>query len=707
MKRCEKNAKRIISLLFSFVLVLGSMPSALLFASTDAAQTQADAISAQAEEGVTLKEGNYAEWIDRLADLPDYALEFYDWLIENTDGDGVDDMLIDPTTATLDSGDYIQVVGELTETIPCPVDDVYDTANVSQVGTQLAREAASANFDEAADYLAAVYCAFDRDHPEVFWLSGRHGYMSSWNIEFVFKNGSWEVVLTQSFYMTLVTSSVNVIASEYSDPSDIYANIAVRDEAVDTILDGVKGTTRLEQIQYLNQWLTEHNCYNSSSNLSSIASDCRSCISALTGCSGSTGPVCEGYARAFKVLCDELDIPCVLVDGEATSGSGGGAHMWNYVQMDDGKWYAVDVTWNDPKVSGASDPNATVSGYEREDYLLVGSSTVIGGLSFGKSHEVENIVGPTVIAFTNGPILEEKAYAENADLFDLYGANMNLGNSLDMNFFIEKAGIAEGTEYYVKIVKSYADGRADVVKTIASTDWLAYGNYYYVTFEGISAKEMNDEITVQVFYGETDKAASTLWTDSIRKYAERMLPKSTADTERTLYVNMLNYGAEAQEFFEYGADELANEGIDAYQSYAIQTVTYENEQVKGEGYLGSSLVLKNTLILAFAFNDDLVGSDDYAIVTFTDHRGVEKSVRIEGSDFVPNISANVSFVYVDAQKVADGRQLIACTVYDSDGRIITSASDSIESYVARNAAKEPFYKSILEFSDAAYAYLHR
>ena len=57
---------------------------------------------------------------------------------------------------------------------------------------------------------------------------------------------------------------------------------------------------------------------------------------------GDGGVVCEGYAKSFKILCDEFDIPCVLVSGDA-----GGAHMWNYVQLDDGKWYLVDATWDD------------------------------------------------------------------------------------------------------------------------------------------------------------------------------------------------------------------------------------------------------------------------------------------------------------------------------------------------------------------------
>jgi len=37
--------------------------------------------------------------------------------------------------------------------------------------------------------------------------------------------------------------------------------------------------------------------------------------------------VCEGYAEAFKLICDKEGIPCICVSGYA-----GGAHAWNYVK---------------------------------------------------------------------------------------------------------------------------------------------------------------------------------------------------------------------------------------------------------------------------------------------------------------------------------------------------------------------------------------
>ncbi len=62
--------------------------------------------------------------------------------------------------------------------------------------------------------------------------------------------------------------------------------------------------------------------------------------------------VCEGYARAFKYLMDASGIPCVLVSGTATNSQGEEEnHAWNYVQINE-NWYAVDVTWDDPIITG-------------------------------------------------------------------------------------------------------------------------------------------------------------------------------------------------------------------------------------------------------------------------------------------------------------------------------------------------------------------
>ena len=70
-----------------------------------------------------------------------------------------------------------------------------------------------------------------------------------------------------------------------------------------------------------------------------------------------TNVVCEGYAKAFKYLCDlsdfESGIGCILVTGKMNGGTGEGDHMWNIVAMDDRQNYLVDVTNCDAGTIGA------------------------------------------------------------------------------------------------------------------------------------------------------------------------------------------------------------------------------------------------------------------------------------------------------------------------------------------------------------------
>ena len=58
--------------------------------------------------------------------------------------------------------------------------------------------------------------------------------------------------------------------------------------------------------------------------------------------------VCDGYAKTFYFLCKMNGIDCIMVTGTATNSNGKTeAHAWNKVKIND-KWYAVDVTWDDP-----------------------------------------------------------------------------------------------------------------------------------------------------------------------------------------------------------------------------------------------------------------------------------------------------------------------------------------------------------------------
>lgn len=95
--------------------------------------------------------------------------------------------------------------------------------------------------------------------------------------------------------------------------------------------------------------------------------------------------VCDGYAKSFKMLCDLYDIPCIIVSGEAIQGDEAEAHAWNYVQMEDGYWYAVDTTWDDKE-----------NGKVTQNYFLVGSLSAPrpAAKMFSETHRPDGFFSP-------------------------------------------------------------------------------------------------------------------------------------------------------------------------------------------------------------------------------------------------------------------------------------------------------------------------
>jgi hypothetical protein len=184
------------------------------------------------------------------------------------------------------------------------------------------------------------------------------------------------------------------------------------------------------------------------------------------------------------------------------------------------------------------------------------------------------------------------------------------------------------------------------------------------------------------------------------------LANSTNEEFKTALVDMLNYGAAAQVKFEYKTDELVNSGLtEAQKALATSTMKIvENKRTVSDYnyFIGSNLRLGNRTNLLFAFNN-IVAENCYVLFTWTDHKGEDHEVKT-----IFTTTANGDYaVELDQLVVADARQLVTCTVYDSNGNIIVVATDSIEGNIARvSAACQVLYESFMKFSDSAYAYLH-
>ena len=143
--------------------------------------------------------------------------------------------------------------------------------------------------------------------------------------------------------------SYTVYLAPLEENGDYLQDDATKDEVDDmllaieektaTILENANGSN-YQKIQYIHNWLIDNVKYDSTY----IKENNRNIYGTLIN--GEV--VCEGYAKTFKYLMDKLEIPCIIVSGEAVNSEGTSEnHMWNYVKINN-VWYSVDVTWDDP-----------------------------------------------------------------------------------------------------------------------------------------------------------------------------------------------------------------------------------------------------------------------------------------------------------------------------------------------------------------------
>ncbi len=511
------------------------------------------------EGTVELIDGVAVQWIDRLkleGEEYRFAREFYNNLIEWTDNDGVEDWLIEDQYHT---GDKL----------------VYKFASVSEIAENYdtAKAIALDKLQKYAPYVLAVLSAFDRDHSEVFWLEGSASWYYSHGGNIV---GS-TATCNANLYFVLENSDTDIRQESYRTEASIRDAILERDNAIKGILSETEGMSDYEMLTYFNDTLTKTNEYNHivGGLVSGTAyPDAWECISALKGGIGVDGPVCEGYARAFKVLCDMVDIPCVLVDGYAktnTSSTGEG-HMWNYVQAEDDKWYAVDVTWNDPLISTISAAN---SGLENDTWFMIGADTVVKNMAFIESHPVNNLVYSSSISFINGPVLSSSKYimpmvtptpmpsaTPTATPFEpvmpddspvtLLGRSLTLSDDISVNFYMEFDNSVDRNNVEVRF--TLANGRSKTIalnNAIETMDDSRFsGKTSYCFKYDVYATEMNQKITAKVYEGDMLQGTYDF---SVEQYYNTLINENEYKedtTTKALADSMMTYGEKAQLYFD-------------------------------------------------------------------------------------------------------------------------------------------------------------
>ena len=341
-------------------------------------------------------------WIDRIHNMPDYLLDFYNRYclmvseviaggtncLSDPDNDFINAVHLGENSSSLV---ICQITRKIEYSFPADV-DYMDPYAKQQYALAAVNNDINENVlplrSEVSTFMPYLFLCMNYDNPQAFWIGNNLNWGATYSYSWNFMQCAARDTVQYTFYILfkIKNNSFDYRIDKFRSAKAVKDGVKEFNALVSNILDSVPNTNRYEQVRYLNNWLTTHNCYSSAVGEDDFPEISFSPITALRGTVGTEGPVCEGYSRAFKVLCDKLDIPCILAVGNARAAMNAKPenHMWNELKMDDGLWYAVDVTWNDPVRIGNY---AVQSGYENEFWLLLGKNDIVGpNLTFAKSH---------------------------------------------------------------------------------------------------------------------------------------------------------------------------------------------------------------------------------------------------------------------------------------------------------------------------------
>ena len=248
--------------------------------------------------------------------------------------------------------------------------------------------------DDVKTAIQAASDAFSYDYPQAFWFRGsNYGYRVS-----CVRDGSSSTGYRGTFKnFTFKPANREISENSHTRMGDFMGGVQ---SAVAELNEQTLGMDMEQKIKRIHDYICQRVTYRNDNTLwvHSAASLFLDADPAF---------VCEGYAKSMKIFCYYMGINCACVSGTARGTSSGtpGAHMWNYVQMDDGNWYLVDATWDDVGTPPSS------------RYLLVGRSTKGQYITIGEER-VEYTSFSTTSAETAGPVfilpvLAEESYADN------------------------------------------------------------------------------------------------------------------------------------------------------------------------------------------------------------------------------------------------------------------------------------------------------
>lgn len=192
-----------------------------------------------------------------------------------------------------------------------------DINNIIEYGTEYKTEIdiSEDGYAVTPDELKTVIDVYTRDYTGHFWFN------KSWSYSYYLNDKSIKIVTKIHMYCYAGREETALAKQKY-------------DSAADKLIAGITpDIPEFERELILHDRLADHIAYEDGDR-----------VHDAYGALINGKAVCEGYTKAFQYLLQKVGIQSFM----ATGTGNGDLHAWNIVRID-GKYYNVDLTWDDQK----------------------------------------------------------------------------------------------------------------------------------------------------------------------------------------------------------------------------------------------------------------------------------------------------------------------------------------------------------------------
>ncbi len=412
--------------------------------------------------------------------------------------------------------------------------------------------AAQQKLDELSSVdVEKVAHAVEDEHPyEAFWIYnltvGEYGFDFSYDPSDDTVKITDKVVFSVTFGTIKEVSPNRELCDEQVDPEIMKSMSKVKGVAAQ-IVEECKGLDDFHKLKEYRRRICEMVNYDYETAAGDIIRGLPYTLINVFDGDENTLAVCEGYAEAFKYLCDLTDfdndsIYCILVWGNMD----GCAHQWNLVHMDDGKNYHCDITNSDYRV----DREDTTFDYDYYPY-----ENLLRGAPYDASNQLYNYLNredEPAIEYRYAPVMTKLYSNDELAVSDkdyvpvsiplLDGARMNdttlfkyvgkasevtvpdgitkiIDFAFEENNYIEKVTLPYG----VTSIGSSAFGECPNLKTVIIPETVTSIGGFAFADSGITSLSLPDSVTELEEFALSDlKTISYLkWPAGITKIPDR------------------------------------------------------------------------------------------------------------------------------------------------------------------------------------------